>query len=66
MGIDRLTALTMLHILMRLYFAFRKLNEVFNSFDLDGNGLVEEDELFEINSALHPYSESLSFSPPIQ
>jgi len=32
----------------------RMLNSVFNSFDLDGNGLIESDELLEINRGLHP------------
>eukprot|EP00656_Telonema_subtile_P008957 TRINITY_DN14187_c0_g1_i1.p1 TRINITY_DN14187_c0_g1~~TRINITY_DN14187_c0_g1_i1.p1 ORF type:complete len:329 (+),score=100.06 TRINITY_DN14187_c0_g1_i1:81-1067(+) len=32
----------------------RLLHSVFNAFDLDGNGLIEEDELLEINQGLHP------------
>lgn len=32
----------------------RMLHTVFNAFDLDGNGLIEEDELLEINQGLHP------------
>eukprot|EP00658_Telonema_sp_P-2_P040073 TRINITY_DN28675_c0_g1_i2.p1 TRINITY_DN28675_c0_g1~~TRINITY_DN28675_c0_g1_i2.p1 ORF type:complete len:288 (-),score=107.55 TRINITY_DN28675_c0_g1_i2:82-945(-) len=32
----------------------RMLHAVFSAFDLDGNGLIEEDELLEINQGLHP------------
>jgi len=32
----------------------RQLNTVFDAFDLDCNGLIEEDELHEINKGLHP------------